>query len=163
MLVSTSTYNCGMSSLLFYCLISAVLFTFLQKTAAQALMKRTEKTPTMKERMEERRKHHHFLSARQALSSAELSVITVLTIIVKLYIWNNEILKMTETKNKYLTLENKTLLILFKVWRTAFGILITTTFWNDFWNLSLIFVNVISQNWRLYRAKVLVELRDFLF
>ena len=86
MLVSKSTYNCGMSSLLFYCLISAVVFTFLQKTAAQALMKRTEKTPTMKERMEERRKHHHFLSARQALSSAELSVITVLTIIVKLYI-----------------------------------------------------------------------------
>ena len=35
--------------------------TFLQKMAAQARMKRTENTPTMKERMELSRKHHHFL------------------------------------------------------------------------------------------------------
>ena len=52
--------------------------SLLQSRAAQARMKRTEKTPTMKERTEERRKHHHFLSARQAETS---SVVTVLTII----------------------------------------------------------------------------------
>ena len=60
------------------------LTTFLQKTAAQARMNRTEKTPTKKERMEERRKHHHFLSTKHSLSSrlVSVSVITVLTIIV---------------------------------------------------------------------------------
>ena len=81
MLVSTATFDCGMSSLLFYCIISAVVFTFLQKTAAQALMKRTEKTPTMKERMEERRKHHHLRSARHSGSEWPGSVRTLLTII----------------------------------------------------------------------------------
>ena len=70
--------------------------------AAQARMKRTENTPTMKERMELIRKHHHFLkwkqiiiflqqhyphlSRRHALSSGDLvssdSVMTVLTIIL---------------------------------------------------------------------------------
>ena len=65
-------------------------------------MKRTENTPTMKERMELIRKHHHFLewiiificstvyhprlSRRHALSSGDLvssdSVMTVLTIIL---------------------------------------------------------------------------------
>ena len=61
-------------------------------------MKRTEKTPTMKERMEERRKHHHFLSAKHSLSSrlVSVSVITVLTIIVNLYLYTSEMKKEKE-------------------------------------------------------------------
>ena len=55
--------------------------SLLQSKAAPARMKRTEKTPTMNERTEERRKHHHFLSARQAETSWLSSDVTVLTII----------------------------------------------------------------------------------
>ena len=43
--------------------------TFLQNNAANALTKSTEKIPIRKVQIEERRKHHHFLSFRHSSSS----------------------------------------------------------------------------------------------
>ena len=73
--------NLFSSSACFFCSAGVKSATFLQHTAAQALMRRTEKTPTMKERMEERRKHHHLRSARHSGSEWLESVRTLLTII----------------------------------------------------------------------------------
>ena len=44
------------------------MLTFLQKRAAKALVKRTEKMPMRKVQMEDRRKHHHFLVWRHSVS-----------------------------------------------------------------------------------------------
>ena len=45
-----------------------IMFTFLQKRAAKALTKRTEKMPIRKVQMDDRRKHHHFLVWRHSMS-----------------------------------------------------------------------------------------------
>ena len=45
-----------------------VIPTFLQKSAANALTKSTEKIPIKKVQIEERRKHHHFLLSRHSSS-----------------------------------------------------------------------------------------------
>ena len=50
-----------------------ISFTFLQKIAAKALTKRTEKIPMRKVQTEDRRKHHHFLVWRHSTSPVSSS------------------------------------------------------------------------------------------
>ena len=57
--------------------------TFLQKTAANALTKSTEKIPIKKVQIEERRKHHHFLLSRHSSSlSEDISYVSALVLSV---------------------------------------------------------------------------------
>ena len=122
--------------------------TFLQKMAAQARMKRTENTPTMKERMELRRKHHHFLQQSRPI----LIIMSGLIISVKKTALNRNV------KRKYIS-DRLSLLICFTISISIFENFEKNQIWAVFWS-SCFFSFPLEQTRTVLRWPGVLWLRD---